>query len=325
MVEEMQPRWLAFLNEEHDLAFARLRGVRQRRLAQQQARPEPAGSAASRWRRCPALDLTFAYFNMEDSGRRRLHAREGGAAPRDLARLQHARRDRDRAQGPGDPRADALQPRRGGLRPELPHQRQRVQRPEGARAARHVRLRRPRRRRLPRDGPTAAPWCCENASTPSARDQQIDELWKRSMDDVGLKMTFRKAKWPDLLKESNAGKLMMWQLGGAASVAGRRHLALDALRPELRVQGQPRALPAGRLRPPLREGPRDARLPGAHEAVPGAHQAHGGLRAVEGEHAPHPHGHVVSVGGRLPPPAVQSNNFWKYIDIDLSKRPPAAR
>jgi len=27
----------------------------------------------------------------------------------------------------------------------------------------------------------------------------------------------RKAKWPDLLKESFAGKLMMWQLGGAAS------------------------------------------------------------------------------------------------------------
>ena len=37
------------------------------------------------------------------------------------------------------------------------------------------------------------------------------------MDDIGLKLTVRKAKWPDLLKESNAGKLMIWQLGATAS------------------------------------------------------------------------------------------------------------
>jgi ABC-type transport system substrate-binding protein len=54
-------------------------------------------------------------------------------------------------------------------------------------------------------------------STPTQRDQQLDELWKRSMDDIGVRMTFRKAKWPDLLKEALAGKLMFWQLGGNAA------------------------------------------------------------------------------------------------------------
>jgi len=45
----------------------------------------------------------------------------------------------------------------------------------------------------------------------------MDELWKRSMDDIGLRISFRKAKWPDLLKEAYLGKLAIWQLGGTAS------------------------------------------------------------------------------------------------------------
>ncbi len=86
-----------------------------------------------------------------------------------------------------------------------------------------------------RETPDGSPLVLQNASTPSARDQQIDELWKRSMDDVGLKMTFKKAKWPDLLKESNAGKLMMWQLGGAASSPDADTWLIDPVRPERRA------------------------------------------------------------------------------------------
>src|SRR4029077_12488531 len=56
-----------------------------------------------------------------------------------------------------------------------------------------------------------------HTSAPTARDQQHDELWKRSMDDIGIRFSVRKARWQDLLKESNAGKLMMWQLGGSAA------------------------------------------------------------------------------------------------------------
>ena len=38
------------------------------------------------------------------------------------------------------------------------------------------------------------------------------------VNDIGVKLAVRKAKWPDLLKEAYAGKLMMWSLGGTASV-----------------------------------------------------------------------------------------------------------
>jgi ABC-type transport system substrate-binding protein len=68
-----------------------------------------------------------------------------------------------------------------------------------------------------REQPDGSPLELKFNSSPTARDAQIDELWKRSMDEIGLRITFRKAKWPDLLKEANNAKLMIWQLGGSAA------------------------------------------------------------------------------------------------------------
>src|SRR4029079_3894538 len=63
-----------------------------------------------------------------------------------------------------------------------------------------------------REMPDGSPLVLNFNSTPTARDSQIDELWKRSLDDVGIRLAVRKAKWPDLLKEAYAGKLMVWSL-----------------------------------------------------------------------------------------------------------------
>ena len=65
-----------------------------------------------------------------------------------------------------------------------------------------------------RETPEGRPLVLEFNSTPTVRDKQIDELWKRSMDDIGLKLVVNKGRWQDHLKASNAGKLMIWQLGG---------------------------------------------------------------------------------------------------------------
>jgi oligopeptide transport system substrate-binding protein len=56
----------------------------------------------------------------------------------------------------------------------------------------------------------------EQASVAGGDNRQFDELWKRSMDAIGIKMTFKKAKWPELVKASKLGKLQMW---GAAWIA----------------------------------------------------------------------------------------------------------
>ena len=42
------------------------------------------------------------------------------------------------------------------------------------------------------------------------------------MDDIGLKLNVHKAKWTDLLKESNAGKLMIWYLAASAPLSATR-------------------------------------------------------------------------------------------------------
>jgi oligopeptide transport system substrate-binding protein len=57
------------------------------------------------------------------------------------------------------------------------------------------------------------------ASTTSNADRASDELWKRSMDAIGLRITFLKNKWPELNKMSEAGQLMMWNLGWITTVS----------------------------------------------------------------------------------------------------------
>jgi len=48
-------------------------------------------------------------------------------------------------------------------------------------------------------------------STQLARNS--DELWKKSMTAVGLRIDFRKGKFQELIRDSRAGKLMMFSSG----------------------------------------------------------------------------------------------------------------
>jgi ABC-type transport system substrate-binding protein len=72
-----------------------------------------------------------------------------------------------------------------------------------------------------REQPDGSPLVLEVASTSAQRDRQQNELWQRFMTRIGVKMEFRIAQWPELVKQSMAGKLMMWgygwQLGGPDS------------------------------------------------------------------------------------------------------------
>ncbi len=68
-----------------------------------------------------------------------------------------------------------------------------------------------------REMPDGRPLVVEKASTPVAVDRASDELWKKSMDAIGIRMTFLKQKWPDLVKMAEGGKLQMWNLGWIVS------------------------------------------------------------------------------------------------------------
>jgi len=64
-----------------------------------------------------------------------------------------------------------------------------------------------------RELPDGRPLTLMMGSIPSGRDRERDELWKKSMNAIGLRIDFVKQKWPDLLKMARAGKLQMWSVG----------------------------------------------------------------------------------------------------------------
>ncbi|MEF7615174.1 ABC transporter substrate-binding protein [Aquincola sp. MAHUQ-54] len=68
-----------------------------------------------------------------------------------------------------------------------------------------------------RDMPDGSPLLLEKATQPDQVSRQHDDLWKRNMDAIGVRIRFKPAKWPENLKAARAGTLMMWGVGGLAA------------------------------------------------------------------------------------------------------------
>jgi ABC-type transport system substrate-binding protein len=64
-----------------------------------------------------------------------------------------------------------------------------------------------------RELPDGKPLMLSMGSVTSGRGRELDELWKKSMNAIGVRIDFVKQKWPDLLKMARAGQLQMWQVG----------------------------------------------------------------------------------------------------------------
>jgi ABC-type transport system substrate-binding protein len=78
-----------------------------------------------------------------------------------------------------------------------------------------------------REQPDGAPLVLEYATQPDQLSRQLVELWQKSMKAINLKIVFKPAKWPENLKASRAGKLMMWGVAwGATTPDGDTFLAL---------------------------------------------------------------------------------------------------
>ena len=64
-----------------------------------------------------------------------------------------------------------------------------------------------------RDLPDGSPLVIRYASSPDARSRSFEEMWKRDLDALGIRLEVKVAKWPEQLKAARAGQLMLWQLG----------------------------------------------------------------------------------------------------------------
>ncbi len=60
-----------------------------------------------------------------------------------------------------------------------------------------------------REMPDGRPLLLEFGSPPDAASRDLDQVWKKSMDAIGINVKFKKARWPDLNKESKASALQV--------------------------------------------------------------------------------------------------------------------
>jgi ABC-type transport system substrate-binding protein len=215
IIEETQPRWLSFLNGELDLIFL----VPEEFANQAFPNNKVAANLARRGIRMeqlPALDLTFNFFNMRDPV-------VGGYTPEKVAlrraiSLSYKTADEINIirKGQAIPAQTPYPPGVAGYDPNFRTTANEYDIPK-AKALLDMFGYVDRDGDGWRDMPDGSPLVINFNSTPTARDAQFDELWKRSLDDIGVRLNVIKGKWPDILKAARAGKVQFWQLGNSAS------------------------------------------------------------------------------------------------------------
>ena len=216
VVEEAQPRWLAFLNGEHDVIT--------------EVPPEfvnialPNGSLAPNLRkqhilmhRTSQLDLAFVYFGMENAVVGGYEAEK--VALRRAISLAYDVDESIRAiyRGQAIAAQSTVPPGALGFNRDLVGTLAEFS-PAKAKALLDVYGYVDRDGDGYRENPNGSKLVLELATTPDSTGKQQDELWRRFMDRVGLRIEFKKAKWPELLRDARAGKLMMWGVGWSAAI-----------------------------------------------------------------------------------------------------------
>ena len=214
IIEETNPRWLAFQNHELDYVQVPNDLIWNVLGADQKLKPELArqnlviGSGIQ-----PAI--VYTYFNMEDPVVGGL-GRDKIALRRAISMAYNVDEDiRIVRQGQAIPATQVLPPNLTGYDPSFKgFARYDV---AGAKALLDKFGYIDRDGDGWRDQPDGKPLILQLASPPSTSDRQYDELWQKSLAEVGLRIDFVKQKWPDLFKMGRAGKLQMWTLSNTGS------------------------------------------------------------------------------------------------------------
>jgi ABC-type transport system substrate-binding protein len=77
-----------------------------------------------------------------------------------------------------------------------------------------------------REQPDGSPLVIEYTTEPDDFRRQLATLWDKNMKAIGIRMVFKFAKWPENLKASRSGKLMMWGVGWSTDPDGSGFLVL---------------------------------------------------------------------------------------------------
>jgi ABC-type transport system substrate-binding protein len=215
IVEENQPRWLAFLNGEHDLVDEIPVDLANLIVPNGKLAPGLAKRGVQ-MDRTPRASVDMALFNMESPI-------VGGYEPAQVAlrraiSLAYSVDDEIRLvrMGQSVPSQSPVAPLTVGFDPQF---RSEMSEYNPARAKALL----DSFGFVDRDGdgwrerPDGSPLVIEMATQPDQLSRQLDDLWRRHMTSIGIRLVFKSAKWPENLKNSRAGKLIMWRVGWSAT------------------------------------------------------------------------------------------------------------
>jgi ABC-type transport system substrate-binding protein len=68
-----------------------------------------------------------------------------------------------------------------------------------------------------REQPDGSPLLLLWATEPNQVSRQLNEVRRKDMNELGVKVEFRPAKWPENMKNARAGKLMIWSIGQSSA------------------------------------------------------------------------------------------------------------
>ncbi|HET7793461.1 MAG TPA: ABC transporter substrate-binding protein [Rhizobacter sp.] len=226
IIEEAQPRWLSFLNGQYDFLDRLPNDFAPQVVPNGKLAPnlEKKGLVVVRSPMIESIIVTF--FNLE-------HPLVGGYTPEKVAlrRAIGLAYDTDSEirivrRGQAIPAQGPIGPMATGYNAKLKSEMSDYD-PQRAKALLDL------YGYIDRDGdgwreqPNGEPLLLELASQPDQQSRQLDELMQKNMNAIGLRMVFKKAKWPENLKASHAGKLMMWGVAwGADNPDGETFLGL---------------------------------------------------------------------------------------------------
>ncbi len=214
IIEENQPRWLAFANGEHDVMWEVPPDFADIVMPNNQLAPNLRKKHLTMVR-YPRAAVGFTYFNMEDPV-------VGGYTPEKVAlrRAISLAVDVDKeirivSHGQAIPAQGPISPSTWGYSPTLKTEMSDYD-PARAKALLDMYGYVDRDGDGWRDLPDGSPLVIEQATQSDGLSRQRAEQWKKNMDAIGIRITFKIAQWPENLKQSSAGRLQMWQVNWSA-------------------------------------------------------------------------------------------------------------
>lgn len=214
IIEEAQPRWLAFLNAEQDLLEKLPNDFVGQAIPGGQLAPHLAKRGIQKYR-VPAADVTVTVYNMD-------HPVVGGLAPERVAlrrainlALDIPREIRLARRGEAIPAQGPLQPGVSGYDPAMRSEAGLCD-PARAKALLDLYGYVDRNGDGWRERPDGSPLVLEVLTQSDQTSRQSDEVFKKSLDAVGIRLKLKVGQWSENLKATRSGKFMLWRVGSSA-------------------------------------------------------------------------------------------------------------